>query len=387
MALYAITNIGCLVSGDINRPQLNADTIIIDGRVIAEVGDSSIMSKYIFEKTFDAGGMTVTPGLIDSHAHVFIGDYTPRQNSIGFIEKSLNGGVTTMISAGESHAPGRPKDAAGTKALAVLAHKSFENNRPSGVKVHGGAVILEKGLKEADFAEMAKEGVWLVGEIGLGTVKDPKEASQMVKWAKKYGFKTMLHTGGTSVPGSTSVGSDAVLEICPDVVSHINGGPTSVSQDQIDKIIESKEDFALEIVQCGNFKNLVYAVNKAKETGKLDKVIIGNDSPSGSGLVTLGILRTVCFVASFCGVDSAIAVAMATGNTARRYNLKTGIIASGMEADFVIMDAPPGSAASTAMEALEIGDLPGIAYVIIDGEIKVKKSVTTPPTNRKVTVS
>jgi enamidase len=47
------------------------------------------------------------------------------------------GGVTSVISAGKVHLPGRPKDVAGTKALAILAAKSFSNARPSGVKVHG----------------------------------------------------------------------------------------------------------------------------------------------------------------------------------------------------------------------------------------------------------
>ncbi|RKL63473.1 Enamidase [Thermoanaerobacteraceae bacterium SP2] len=386
MTMYGITNIGCLVSGDINQPLLNADTIIIKDKYIADIGNSDILKNYQLDQILDVDGMTVTPGLIDSHAHVFMGDYTPRQNAIGFIEKCLNGGVTTMISAGESHAPGRPKDPQGTKALAILAHKSFENNRPAGVKVHGGAVILEKGMTEEDFIELAEAGVWLVGEIGLGTVKEPVEAAQMVKWAKKHGFITMLHTGGTSVPGSTSITAADVLTICPDVVSHINGGPTAISLEEIDKIIASDEDFALELVQCGNYKALVHSVKKAKEMGKLDKIILGNDSPSGSGVVTLGILRNISFIASFCDVSPEVAIAMATGNTARRFNLNTGIIGKNKEADLVIMDAPPGSSGSTALEALAAGDLPGIAYVIVDGEIKVRKSTTTPPSNRKVIV-
>ena len=95
-----------------------------------------------------------------------LGDFTPRLNTLGFMEGSMHGGVTSMISAGECHTPGRPKDAAGTKALAIVAHKSSENARPGGVKLHGGALILEKGLVEKDFEELAKEGVWLVGEIG-----------------------------------------------------------------------------------------------------------------------------------------------------------------------------------------------------------------------------
>ena len=92
------------------------------------------------------------------------GDFTPRQRTVDFIDSGLNGGLTTMISAGEVHLPGRPKDIVGLKALAIVAAKAYANFRPAGVKVHAGAPILELGLVEEDFAEMARAGVRLVGE-------------------------------------------------------------------------------------------------------------------------------------------------------------------------------------------------------------------------------
>ena len=75
---------------------------------------------------------------------------------------------------------------------------------------------------------------------------------------------------------------------------------------------------------------------------------------------------------------------MASGNTARVYDrLNRGTIAVGKEADLLIMDAPMGSVAEDALGAFAAGDLPGLAYVIIDGEILVKKSCNTPPAKRK----
>ena len=74
----------------------------------------------------------------------------------------------------------------------------------------GGAVILEKGLVEEDFEETAREGVRVVGEIGLGAVKTPEEAAPMVKWARKNGMTVMMHTGGTSIPGSSTVTAEHV---------------------------------------------------------------------------------------------------------------------------------------------------------------------------------
>ncbi len=106
----------------------------------------------------DAGGATAIPGLIDSHVHITFGDYTPRQQTVGYLESYVHGGVTTAISASEVHVPGRPRDAEGVKALAVAAHKCFESYRPGGMTVHAGSVILEPGLNGNDLGEISKEG-------------------------------------------------------------------------------------------------------------------------------------------------------------------------------------------------------------------------------------
>jgi len=386
MSVVAITNIGTLVSGDVDNPVLKGDTVICQDGKIRAIGGRELLAQYPECKMIDAGGMTVTPGLIDSHTHPVIGDYTPRQKMSDFIDSSLHGGVTTMISAGECHTPGRPTDPAGVKALAILASKSFNALRPGGVKVHAGAAILEKGLTEADFAEMAAAGVWLVGEVGLGSVKKSEDAVPMVKWAKKHGMKVMMHTGGTSIPGSSTVTADDVMRVAPDVVSHINGGPTAVSLAEVDRLI-TESDFILEIVQCGNPKVADYTARKMAGLGLLKRIILGNDAPSGTGVIPLGILRTITQLASMSGVPAEVAIAMATGNTAAAYGLNTGVIAPGKEADLVIMDAPMGSVGSDALTAIAAGDLPGVALVLIDGVVKVNKSRNTPPTAGKVTIA
>ena len=140
----------------------------------------------------DAHGVTLAPGLIDSHVHPVIGDYTPRQQQINWIDSCLHGGVTTMISAGEVHAPGRPKDIVGLKAMAIASQRWYENFRPSGVKMLAGAPVIEEGMVESDFKELADAGVTLLGEVGLGSVKAGETAAQMVKWARKYGIQSTI---------------------------------------------------------------------------------------------------------------------------------------------------------------------------------------------------
>jgi len=383
MAKLMIKNIGTLVSGNISNPILNADTLLIEGGLVRGVGKEKDLDIKGVDQVLDIGGMTITPGMIDSHCHPVLGDFTPRQKMLDYIESSLHGGVTTVISAGEVHLPGRPKDVAGTKALAILASKSFASARPGGVKVLGGSLILEPGLQEKDFEELAKEGVRVVGEIGLGGVKSPKDAAPMVKWAKKYGMVVMMHTGGTSIPGSTTVPAQDVIATDPDIVSHINGGPTAVSIKEAEKLIRNTS-LTLEIVHCGNSKMIVEVMRIVKEVKAYSRIIIGNDAPSGTGVIPLGILRVINFLASLCGVRPEEAVAMATGNTARVYRLNRGVIEVGREADLVIMDAPMGSVGKDTLSAIEAGDIPGIAGILIDGQMKIGVSRNTPPPNRKI---
>ena len=92
--------------------------------------------------------------------------------------------------------------------------------------------------------------------------------------------------------------------------------------------------FAMEIVQCGNPKTAQYVLNRAAEKGQLGRVIFGNDAPSGTGIIPLGIMRNISFAASMTDIAPEVCVAMATGNPAKVYTkLNRGVIAPGKEAD------------------------------------------------------
>lgn len=388
-----ITNIGTVVSGDIDAPIADADSILVEDGRIAAIGrglEGGAGSGGRLDQTIDAHGTTAFPGLIDSHAHPVFGDFTPRQQTMGFIESGLHGGVTTVISAGEVHLPGRPKDVVGLKALAIVAAKAYGSFRPGGVKVRAGAPILELGLEEQDFAEMAAAGVTLVGEIGLGSVKTGAQAAPMVAWAKQHGMTVTFHTGGPSIAGSNPIAADAVLEARPHIVGHVNGGTTPMSDADIERVIDT--DMAIEVVHCGNGRAAIHAVRVATGLGGdsgldgLRRVIIGNDAPSGTGVIPLGILRVMAHLASLGGVAPEVAVAMATGNTARVHGLDVGVLVPGRAADIVLVDAPIGSTASSALEALRLGDLPGVSMVLIDGAVLIGRSRNTPPAARAAEV-
>lgn len=373
-----IKNIGLLLSGDLENPILDADTIIVDDGRIAAVGKYKDCDTEGADRIIDCRGTTLAPGLIDSHVHPVAGDWTPRQSQLGWIDSTLNGGVTTMISAGEVHYPGRPKDILGLKALAITAQRSFENARPGGVKVLAGAPVIEKGMVESDFKDLADAGVKLLGEIGLGSVKAGDEAAQMVKWARKYGIQSTIHTGGPSIPGSGLIDKDVVLEADADIIGHINGGHTSLPYKQVCELCE-RSTRGIEIVHNGNERIAILTARHAHELGCLHRVILGTDGPAGSGVQPLGIIRMIAQLSSLADIPAEIAVCFATGNTARMRDLDCGLIEVGRVADFVMMDRAQHTAGETLLESIQLGDIPGIGMVMIDGIVRCQRSRNTPP--------
>jgi enamidase len=373
-----IRNIGLLLSGALESPILDADTIAaIEGKITG-IGRAKDIDAEGAATVIDAKGCALAPGLIDSHVHPVAGDWTPRQNQLGWIDSNLNGGVTTMISAGEVHTPGRPRDVVGLKALAVSAQRQFANFRPSGVKVHAGAPCIEPEMSEEDFKDLAASGVKLLGEVGLGGVKDGPTARRMVGWARKYGIQSTIHTGGPSIPGSGLIDKDVVLEADTDVVGHINGGHTALPDKQIRCICEGCKR-GLEIVHNGNERAALYALRAAIEMNELERVILGTDAPAGSGVQPLGILRMISMLSALGDLPAEKAVCLATGNTARMRKLDCGLIETGRAADFVLMDTAQHSAGATLLESIRLGDLPGIGMVIIDGLVRCQRSRNTPP--------
>ena len=376
-----IRNIGQILSGRIEEPLIDGDCVVCEGDRIAAVGREADLDTDRATTIVDAKGVTLCPGLIDSHVHPVIGDYTPRQQQLNWIDSCLHGGVTTMISAGEVHAPGRPRDIVGLKAMAIASQRWYENFRPSGVKVHSGAPVIEEGMVEEDFRDLAAAGVKLLGEVGLGSVKAGETAAQMVKWARKYGIQSTIHTGGPSIPGSGLIDKDVVLEADADIIGHINGGHTALPDDQITCLCESCLR-GIEIVHNGNERAGLLAMRTAFELGQPERVILGTDAPAGSGVQPLGILRMVAMLSSLGDVPAEIAFCFATGNTARMRDLDCGIIEPGRAADFVLIDMAQHAPGGTMLGSVRQGNLPGVGMTVIDGIVRTTRSRNTPPAAR-----
>jgi len=380
----AICNIAKILSGDIAAPVSAGDTIIVDDGKVVAVGSGGDVAAC--DVAIDAGGMMAMPGLIDSHVHITFGDYTPRQKTVGFLESYIHGGVTSCISASEVHVPGRPRDPAGVKALAIAAKKSFEHYRPGGMRVHAGSVILEPGLSDADFAEMAAQGVWLA-KAGFGAFPTPYEYAPYVAMARRHGLVTMVHTGGSSIPGSAGIWADHVLKMRPHVSYHVNGGPIAMPDADFPPLV-NESDIAMQVCTAGNLRTALLVAKLLRQAGQDERLLIATDTPTGSGVMPLGMLYTMSHLVALAGVEPEIAVAMATGNNAKVYRLNAGVIAAGRDADIVLVDACLGGSQNDALSALRNGDIMGVGAVITNGVPRfVGRSRNTPETVRKAKVA
>jgi enamidase len=382
----AIVNLKTIITGDWRKPVASGDTILMEGGKIVSVGTASADAVQACDVVIDADGATAVPGFIDSQVHITFGDYTPRQKTVGFLESYVHGGTTTAISASEVHVPGRPKDPEGVKALAVAAFKCFENYRPGGMRVHGGSIILEPGLVEADLKEVADKGVWLA-KAGFGGVKTPFDYVPMIAWAKQHGMITTVHTGGSSIPGSSGIWAEHLIAMQPHVSFHVNGGPVAMPDEDFPRIVHESE-IALQVCTAGNLRTTLLLGDMVRKADQFDRFLIATDTPTGSGIMPLGMMYTMTHLASLTDMPVEWAIAAATGNNAKVYGLNSGLLQAGRDADVLVLDACVGGSKSTALDALRNGDIAAIGATITDGVPRfVGRSRNTPAPMKNIRVA
>ena len=343
MASILIKNIGTLVTGKLESPLRPADSLFIKDGLVHAIG---MALNQAADQTIDANGITAIPGLIDSHSHPSIGEYTPAQNSLGWITNYMHGGVTALISAGELHLPGLPlpPDARTALSVAIVTKKCYDNLRPSGVKVHAGTLLLVPGLTEKDFDEIHSLGIKLVKFIFYDYSLLPNgEAKRYVDWAHARGIKVKIHSGGVSRSGVSQVaGFEMVQKIKPDIIGHITGGPIPMPEEDMLRIANETDCF-MEICTSGNYRLALSLARAVKANGRIDRVLIGTDTPGGTGIVPRGILREIAFLSAVGEIAPEKSICMATGNVGRAHDLNIGILEEGRPADIVLLHKITGS--------------------------------------------
>ena len=380
MSRTLISNIGELFTGDLTAPMSSAPSLLMADGHIAAFDPPADTERDV---EIDARGGAVLPGLIDGHVHPAFGEWTPTQDTIGWIGNYLHGGTTTMVSAGELHTPGLDYDNLTpdlVTSLAVVARETTGRVRWSGVKLHAGTVLLVPGMTETHFDRLAAAGSKLAKFIFYPLEDDREEATRYVRWCRERGILVKVHTGGVSRSGASRMcGFETLSWLQPDIAAHVSGGPIPMSDADLDELVDGT-DFALEVCSSGNYRSTLLAVRRLAELGRLDRLTLGTDTPGGTGIIPRGMLRNVLFLSAVCELSPGEAVAVAAGNTAKAHGLEEGILRPGAPADLVIAGPVEGSAGSTLSDAIAHGDLPGISYVFIDGVPVVRgRSGQTPP--------
>ena len=77
MSSLAVVNAGLIASGDLERPVLEGNCVLVEDGKISEIGDAARLNARDADTVIDAAGSAVMPGLIDSHFHVVIGITSP----------------------------------------------------------------------------------------------------------------------------------------------------------------------------------------------------------------------------------------------------------------------------------------------------------------------
>ncbi len=381
MSKVYIENIANLVTGEIGVEPVCDTTMVLEDGVVASIGGDVSDPDIVI----DARGLDVIPGLVDGHVHPTFGEYTPAQDAIGWLRNYLHGGTTTMVSAGELHIPGLAfddLDARLVKSIAFTSRATTGRYRPSGVKLHAGTTLLVNGMTEVDFDEMAEVGLQHLKYIFYDwDTADDTEPDRYRRWARERGMLIKIHSGGVSRSGSSRVaGYEIVTSARPDIVAHISGGPIPMPDDELMGVIDDLEDAAIEICSSMNYRATIVAVKRLTEQGGLNRLVLGTDTPGGTGVIPRGMLRNICYLASVCGVDPITAIAAATSNVARAHGVPGGRIAVGEPADLLLLGPVRGSQANNTLESFALGDVPGLSVVIVDGEpVVAPRSQQLPP--------
>jgi enamidase len=383
-----IRNLGAVLAAEPEWAFRSCPEILCaDGRIVGMGEDLGAQAAEVEAagarlSTVDAAGLTAVPGLIDGHVHPVAGSVSVVPPGIGWTDTYLQAGVTTCVSAGELTTPGfnaqtlTPEAAA---RLAATAAWSFAG-LVTPPRVYAGTLLLVPGLERCHFEQVAAAGGRVVKYIYYPFADGwQDEVGDYTKWAAEFGLVTKMHAGGTSYQGhSIAADADLVMEVAPDVLGHVNGGPIPLADAQLAAILE-RSRCAIEVILGGNLRLLRDLVLALAERGELSRLTVGTDTPGGNGTMPRGCLQVVAAIAALGQVDAATALRCATENVATAHGLTEGALRVGAPADVLLVGPVRGSAHGSVTDALESGEIFGIGAVVAGGTVAGLPARYTPP--------
>jgi enamidase len=379
----AVTNVGRIATGSHAAPlDEGSDTVVVvDGR-ITQVGTGLDLDDV--PVVLDANGLVLAPGLVDAHSHPVIAGYNPKQGLYDFVSYYLKAGVVGFVSMGAVHYPGfHGTDADHAVAIAQAAGLAYEATTAPGEPVVDGRCLLAT-------PDMTTEHLDRADRLGVRRLKflyavPADRRRELARHAAALGWLTMVHCGGTSVGGSRPMGFDEIADFAPNVLAHLNGGPTSLERADIARLV-AETDSVVDIVKCGNPRRALDIVGELAGAGRWDRLVLGTDSPTASGMVPSGLWYLIALLGSIGGLPPEQLVAAATGTSSGLYWGEPRVIAPGAPGSFVLLGSPAGGAGQDALASLALGDLPGLGALVVDGHLVATAGFNTPPPHRAVAV-
>ena len=288
------------------------------------------------------------PGLVDGHVHPVFGEWTPTQDTIGWIGNYVHGGTTTMISACELHVPGLDYENLTpdlVTSLAVVTAATTGRVRWSGARVHAGTVILVPGMTEAHFDRLAAAKSICAKFIffPLATHKD-----EALRYTALVPRPRHPHQGAHR--RRVALGAEPDVRLRHSVLAQ--AGRCRAYQRRADPDERRRP-------RQGDRRHELRARNLHVRQLRLDQARGRPHAREGparaaharhrhAGRHRRGAARRCCATSatssSVCGVPPAEAVAIATGNTAKAHGLDVGVLAPGRPADIVVCGPVEGSA-------------------------------------------
>src|SRR5207244_7507237 len=102
----------------------------------------------------------------------------------------------------------------------------------------------------------------------------------------------------------------------PDVSFPVNGGPLALPDHEYPKLINESQ-IAMQVVTAGNLRTTLLIGDLMRKADQFHRFLIATDTPTGSGIMPLGMLYTITHLASLSAMPLACALGAPSGDQAR----------------------------------------------------------------------
>ncbi|RKS87278.1 adenine deaminase [Orbus hercynius] len=311
-----ITN--CKVIDVYNQQIVDGPLAIAHGKIVGYGHD------YQAEKTLDAKGGYVMPGLIDGHVHIESSSLSPTQ----FARCILPFGTTTIIA--DPHEIANVCGLDGIRYMLESARKT-----PLDVRIMLPSCVPATPFEQSGCVLEAEDLAELINEPGIHGLGEVMDYPSVINHSDNMMKKLWLAKDHDRVIDGHSPGVKG-----KDLVAYVMGGimtdhECSTTNDMLERIRLGQYILLREGSTCKDLLNLIPAITPANAR----RCVLCTDDREPSDILTTGHINKSLRLAVEHGLDPVLAVTIATLNAAECFRLKNkGAIAPNYDADLLIVE-------------------------------------------------